>query len=165
MLKRNRNTDNQIDLIKEAFKVWKEKYKEERNSDWLIHDNPAQLNEFRKVWSLIMAEMYKELENNRNGVQLLYFLGDLYIGEIKNNTKQRKFNSIMNGDKIYYKSLNKLGSKGKLIHSIGKKNSYKNHELFKFKPCRKLERLVKAIFLKKPSFFKEDQEKAKRYKP
>lgn len=165
MLQRNRNTDYQIDIIKKAFTLWKQKYEKERFDEWLIHNRPVQLNEFRKVWAIIMSEFYKELKDNRDGVQLLYFLGDMYIGETPTNTKKREFDKEMFGEKVYYKAYNKYGGIGKLIHSIGKKNSFKLHELFKFKPCRDLERYCKKTFLEKPNFFKTSQEKYKRYKP
>ena len=154
MLKRNRFTETQINVLQEAFDIWKKKYKEQRSSEWKINGKEPQIQEFRKVWREICLMMYDKVVEERDGIQLLYYLGDMYIAQLPANTKDREFAKSVHGHKRYWKQYKNYQPLCKLVHSLKRGNSYKNNKYWKFYPCRKFDRYIKKEFLKNPGKYK-----------
>lgn len=101
-------------------------------------------SQIREVIQTFNETLYENVVSNRDGVELPEFLGKIFIGTCPKKRKNIDFKKTIDYQQIIqhrnWESDNHLA---KIFYSVFElKHSYKNHELYGFKACRKFSRLV-----------------------
>jgi len=101
--------------------------------------------EIRKIINTFNNTIYESVVANRDGVELPEFLGKLFIGTCP--PKKRKNVDFKRTTEyqhvVQHRNWESDNFLAKIFYSVyDLKHSYKNHELYGFKACRKFSRLV-----------------------
>ena len=120
---------SKINLVKEAYEIWYEKYKYKYT-----------YKQFEDIWKLIYQDLYECVGEERDGVKLPHCLGEFYIGTIPTSLKLKKthFHKIQNYnpefrpyDKIYKEFIKEYPNRYKISQEKKRGNVTNINKFFK----------------------------------
>jgi len=142
-----RNREKGINLVKEAYDIWYEKYKYKFT-----------YQQFLKIWEAICKDMYECVGEERDGVKLPHGLGEFYLGYIPTSLENKKshFNKISK----YSPEFKPFSKIIKLIYGTNhRKYIMEKADFWYFKPCRNFKNSYKIYIKNHPERYKISQEK------
>lgn len=88
-------------IVQNAYKLWRKEQKTDK------YTKKSYIRDFEKTWTLIADQIYHEIEENLDGVELPYQMGIFYVGTPPNKTyfnliNLKNYKYIIWGSKIKY---------------------------------------------------------------
>lgn len=142
-----RNRGKVVNLAKEAYPIWFEKYKYKYT-----------YKEFLNVWKIICDDLHTCIGEERDGVKLPHSLGELYLGYIPTSLKNKKehFKKIQN----YNPEFKPYDRIIKLIYGTNcRRYIMEKADFWYFTPCRVFKNKYKEYIKQYPARYKISQEK------
>ena len=116
-------------IVRNAYNIWN------KINEYRKYSKNHYIRDFEKTWKLIANQIYSEIEENLDGVELPYQMGILYVGTPPNKTffnliNLKDYKYIIWGSKIKYFN-RKL--KYYYFHTVNGrfKNVYKREDYYK----------------------------------